>query len=87
MKNIEPLDVSRDSDKFMLRLPDGMRSRISEMAKTNGRSMNAEIIATLQHSMNAQNVELSQVASGVLLDEVIARYGAKLQIVMPKDAT
>ena len=50
----------------------------------NGRSVSAEIIATLQHFMNAQSVELCQVASGVLLDEVIARYGVKLQIVMPK---
>lgn len=38
---------SRDSDKFMLRLPDGMRDRIAEVAKMNNRSMNAEIISCL----------------------------------------
>lgn len=34
-------------DKFMLRLPDGMRERIKRAAEGNNRSMNAEIIDTL----------------------------------------
>lgn len=40
----------RDQDKFMLRLPDGMRDRIGVEAKSNGRSMNAEIVARLEDS-------------------------------------
>ena len=32
----------------MLRLPDGMRDRIKTVAASNNRSMNAEIIATLE---------------------------------------
>ncbi|MRW85381.1 Arc family DNA-binding protein [Pseudoduganella sp. FT26W] len=39
--------VSRESDKFMLRFPDGMRGQIAESAKRNGRSMNSEIILAL----------------------------------------
>ena len=39
--------TGRDSDKFMLRLPNGMRDRIKEKADENGRSMNAEIVFTL----------------------------------------
>lgn len=35
------------TDKFMLRLPDGMRERIKSAAENNGRSMNSEIVATL----------------------------------------
>lgn len=35
-------------DKFMLRLPDGMRERLKEAAAANNRSMNAEIVATLE---------------------------------------
>lgn len=34
--------------KFVLRLPGGMRDRIKDVAEKNGRSMNAEIIATLE---------------------------------------
>jgi hypothetical protein len=45
--------VSRESDKFMLRLPDGMRERIAEVAKANGRSMNAEIVARIEASLAA----------------------------------
>ncbi|PTU70759.1 Arc family DNA-binding protein [Chromobacterium haemolyticum] len=47
--------VGRDSDKFMLRLPDGMRSRIAEAAKTNGRSMNAEIVHRLAVSLGSES--------------------------------
>jgi len=39
--------TSRESDKFMLRLPAGMRDRIKSKADENGRSMNSEIISTL----------------------------------------
>lgn len=34
-------------DKFMLRMPEGMRDRIKAAADRNNRSMNAEIINTL----------------------------------------
>ncbi len=36
------------NDKFMLRLPDGMRDRIKDAAAKGNRSMNAEIIGTLE---------------------------------------
>ena len=35
-------------DKFLLRLPDGLRDRIAAAAKANGRSMNSEINAVLE---------------------------------------
>ena len=41
------LNVGRGSDQFMLRLPDGMRDFIAEIAERNGRSMNAEIVTAL----------------------------------------
>ncbi len=36
----------------MLRLPDGMREVINELAKANGRSMNAEIIHRIQRTID-----------------------------------
>jgi hypothetical protein len=39
--------IGRESDKFMLRMPDGMRDRIKASAEDNKRSMNAEIIVGL----------------------------------------
>ena len=35
-------------DQYMLRLPDGMRDRIKRAAEANNRSMNAEIVASLE---------------------------------------
>ncbi|MFG1184329.1 Arc family DNA-binding protein [Xanthobacter aminoxidans] len=41
----------RDFDKFMLRMPEGMRDRITREAKANGRSMNAELIARIEKTL------------------------------------
>lgn len=41
------LRPGQGSDAFSVRFPDGMRERIKLAADRNGRSMNAEIIATL----------------------------------------
>ncbi|PTM96485.1 Arc family DNA-binding protein [Mycoplana dimorpha] len=40
--------IGRGSEQAMIRLPDGMRDRLKEEAKKNGRSMNAEIVARLE---------------------------------------
>lgn len=49
-------DISgrRYQDQFMLRLPDGMRGRLHSEAKSNARSLNAEIVARLDASFDAQ---------------------------------
>jgi Arc-like DNA binding dprotein len=41
----------RGSDQFIVRLPDGMRELIAEMAERHGRSMNAEIVNALAHQI------------------------------------
>lgn len=42
---------SRTADKFVVRLPDGMRERVAEVARANHRSMNSEIIDRLEQSL------------------------------------
>ncbi|SEH99792.1 Arc family DNA-binding protein [Pseudomonas asplenii] len=44
--------TSRNADKFVIRLPDGLRDRISEVAVSNGRSMNSEIVRRLENSIS-----------------------------------
>lgn len=44
------LPPSRTADQFVVRFPDGMRERIAESAKLNGRSMNSEIVSRLEAS-------------------------------------
>ena len=52
---------SQTQDKFVLRLPDGMRDRIKRAAEANNRSMNAEIVATLEREYpESTGVELLQ---------------------------
>lgn len=46
--------TGRESDKFMLRFPDGMRDEIRRRAEQNKRSMNAEIIARLEATLSPQ---------------------------------
>ena len=38
-------------EKYLIRFPEGMRDRIAELAKSNNRSMNAEIVARLERSL------------------------------------
>lgn len=39
---------SRIADKFVVRMPDGMREKIASIANGNHRSMNSEIILALE---------------------------------------
>jgi hypothetical protein len=50
------------SDRFQLRLPDGMRDQLAEAATANGRSLNGEIIHRLTQSLerDAMQKKLSQ---------------------------
>jgi hypothetical protein len=45
-----PKKTNRESDKFMLRLPPGMREAIAREAARSNRSMNAELIGRLDFS-------------------------------------
>ena len=46
---------SRQLDKFILRLPEGMRDVFAASAKANNRTMNAEIVMRLQNSLNSKH--------------------------------
>lgn len=41
---------AKNQEQFIVRLPDGMRDRIKKKAEQNGRSMNAEIVWTLENA-------------------------------------
>ncbi|NEH87748.1 Arc family DNA-binding protein [Rhizobium leguminosarum] len=51
-------DPVREQDKFMLRLPAGLRERIKEAATRNGRSMNAEIVSTLEVAYPPKTIDI-----------------------------
>lgn len=71
--------TGRDSDKFMLRLPDGMRDRLKAAAEANKRSMNAEIIARIESTLEAQS--LDDQAAIELRDELVQEFSLAIRIV------
>jgi hypothetical protein len=68
---------SRSADKFVVRLPNGMRDRISEVAGENHRSMNSEIIARIERTLAYEgragtHVNAAELSAGER--ELIARF-------------
>jgi hypothetical protein len=43
---------SEEQDRFIVRMPDGMRDRLKDAAAKNSRSMNAEIVARLAYTFD-----------------------------------
>lgn len=76
--------MSRDITPFGLRMPSDLKARVDAAAESNGRSINAECVARLQESFEAR-VNITGLPVGVLLDEIIQRLGARIQIVIAKD--
>lgn len=49
--------AGRGADQFPLRLPNGMRDQLKQSAEANGRSMNAEIVARLEATLEGKPFE------------------------------
>lgn len=73
--------MSRDITPFGLRMPSDLKARVDAAAESNGRSINAECVARLQESFEAR-ADIAALPVGVLLDEIIQRLGARVQIVV-----
>lgn len=58
---------SRTADKFVVRLPDGLREQIAVVAKENHRSMNSQIISVLERGLGLDPSENLAPAEGVLV--------------------
>lgn len=66
---------SRTADKFVLRMPDGLRERYKEQAKANGRSMNSEMIKALEKGLedDQRETDLVTVITGLNTDTQLLR--------------
>lgn len=56
----------------MIRLPDGMRDRIRAVAERNNRSMNAEIVATLE-MMYPERAEIDEPTIGQIDEDQLLK--------------
>ena len=73
--------VTQDADKYVVRFPPGVRETIAAVAKKNGRSMNAEIVARLERTLREDFLEKDMEASPQFMtdfishmERVMARY-------------
>ncbi len=74
MKRLFPSDKQ---DQYMIRFPDGMRDRLKDEAAKNGRSLNAEIIARLERTLEPdQNIHPAALA---VTEEIVERVVRKIR--------
>ena len=69
MENKPQSPKSRDTEKYIVRFPDGMREQLKTAAADNNRSLNSEIIERLQQSLeptisDTENQRRDQLALG-----------------------
>lgn len=78
-------DISgrRNQDQYLLRLPDGMRERLNDAAKSNARSLNAEIVARLDSSFSVQR-ELTSTVAELLEKHIESEVNARLKAIAAK---
>jgi plasmid stability protein len=50
--------MAQDQDKFIARLPDGLRERLKTVADRNKRSMNAELVQALEFHLGSEEHEV-----------------------------
>lgn len=82
-----PTRTPQDTDKFIVRLPDGLRDELKAVAARNKRSMNAELVDRLEQSL-AGRPQAHALSTGDLLDELMLRLGDKVQVLVgPLDTT
>lgn len=70
----------RDQNRFLVRMPEGMRDRISEAAKANGRSMNSEIVARIEASFETMPPPLTP----EIFDRIFGGFTQRLESIEKK---
>lgn len=66
----------RDQNRFIVRMPEGMRDRIREVAKANNRSMNAEIISLLEWALDHDDQAATADPSPGVLRDILAEIAS-----------
>lgn len=70
--------AGRESDKFIVRFPKGMRAEIKRRAADNGRSMNAEIIFHLRKALGLATGAVVGAETPAAEDDEAAQQGGSL---------
>lgn len=63
---------SEELERFIVRMPDGMREKLAAEAKANSRSMNAEVVQRLADSLDGGSKEAKRLRGELLASQVEA---------------
>ena len=74
----------KQPNSFPLRMPDDLRTRLEARAKDNNRSGNAEIVAVLSASLDAESY-LASVPTDTLIKELATRLDGRFELVITSD--
>jgi hypothetical protein len=94
VKKTAGMSTNRESDKIIVRLPEGMRAHLAWLAQSHGRSMSAEVAFALAihfaqfsvpHEGDASPDELLRCVTE--LNAEVRRLVRKIETVLPKDET
>jgi hypothetical protein len=77
--------TSKQQNSYPLRMPDELRARLESAAQAEGKSVNALIVSLLQDALDHPPGDIGSYPSGVLLEEVVKRYGNVMRIEIGKD--
>jgi hypothetical protein len=66
---------SQTADRFLVRLPDGMRERLAESAREHNRTMTKDVVARLAASFESKGATLPPFVQDAVDDEIEARGG------------
>lgn len=70
---------SREADKFVVRLPDGMRSQITDVSQADERSMNSFVITALRNELAGRKEQALMLESLALLKRQLEQELAAIQ--------
>lgn len=70
---------SRDADKFVVRLPDGIRSQISDVSQADERSMNSFVITAVRNELAGRQEQALLLESLALLKRQLEEQLAAVQ--------
>lgn len=70
---------SRTADKFVVRLPDGLREKIAVIAATNHRSMNSEIVMRLETTIGEPTESKSDNPVTEVVNQIKGEFFSEIQ--------
>lgn len=70
---------SRDADKFVVRLPDGMRDQVAIAANADDRSMNSLIVKAIREYLDLQQRQQVLLGALVLANQMQGQQDTQMQ--------